>query len=229
MMLFVALAGYTKAQTSNGTLVGTVVDPGGLAVQGAEVSIQSADTGAIRTAQTIENGAYRIDSIAPAYYTVTVKAANFQTTVVKSLYIPGSVIITSDVTLKLGNATEQVEVVATGMTVNTDNAQISGTISTEEIQSLPFSSLNPYSLALTLPGVTSPQQGSFSNGVDFTVGGGRPRTNNFLIEGQDNNDAGIHGQGFQPENIEAQKEVVIIQNNYTSEYGHGAGSVSNLI
>src|ERR1035437_4240415 len=88
MMLFVALAGYTKAQTSNGTLVGTVVDPGGLAVQGAEVSIQSADTGAIRTAQTIENGAYRIDSIAPAYYTVTVKAANFQTTVVKSLYIP---------------------------------------------------------------------------------------------------------------------------------------------
>lgn len=228
-MLFVALAGYVKAQTSNGTLVGTVEDPSGSALQGAEVSIQSADTGAIKTTTTIENGSYRIEALLPATYTVTVKASNFQATVVKGVYIAGSVITTRDVTLKVGNASEEVEVVANAVSVNTDNAQISGHISTEEIQSLPFSSLNPYSLALTLPGVTNTQQGGFSNGVNFTVGGGRPRTNNFLIEGQDNNDAGIHGQGFQPENIEAQKEVIIIQNNYTSEYGHGAGSVSNLI
>jgi hypothetical protein len=228
-MLFVALAGYVKAQTSNGTLVGTVVDPSGLALSGASVSIQSADTGAIRTTTTIDNGSYRIESILPAVYTVTVKAPNFESTVVKSLYIAGTVITTSDVSLKLGNATEQVEVVASAVTVNTDNAQIGGTIGAEEIQALPFSSLSPYSLALTLPGVTSVTQGGTSNGVNFSVAGGRPRSNNFLIEGQDNNDAGIHGQGLQPENVEAQKEVIVIENNYTSEYGHGAGSVSNLI
>lgn len=228
-MLFVPLAGYVTAQTSNGTLVGTVQDPSGAALAGATVSILSADTGAIKTAQTGENGAYRIEAVSPAMYTVTVKAANFQSTVVKGVYIAGSIITTRDISLKLGNASEEVEVVADAVSVNTDNAQISGHISTQEIQSLPFSSLNPYALALTLPGVTKTQQGGFSNGVDFTVGGGRPRSNNFLIEGQDNNDAGIHGQGFQPENVEAQKEVIIIQNSYTSEYGHGAGSVSNLI
>ena len=54
-----------------------------------------------------------------------------------------------------------------------------------------------------LPGVMNTQVGGFSNGVDFNVGGGRPRANNFLIEGQDNNDAGIQGQGLQPGNDEA--------------------------
>ncbi len=131
--------------------------------------------------------------------------------------------------LKVGSKSDVVEVKADNSSLNTDNAQISGTLGTEEISSLPISSLSAYSLALTLPGVTSAEQGGFSNGVNFAVGGGRPRANNFLIEGQDNNDAGILGQGLQPENIEAQKEVIIIENDYTSEYGHGAGSVSNLI
>ncbi len=56
-----------------------------------------------------------------------------------------------------------------------------------------------------------------------------PRANNFLLEGQDNNDAGIAGQGFQPENLEAVKEVKVLENSYTAEFGHGAGSVSNMI
>ena len=229
VLLMAAFAGSLMAQTSNGTLAGTVEDPSGSALEGASVSIQSADTGAIRTTETISNGAYRIESLLPGTYTVTVKAPNFQSTVVNSLYIAGSVVTTSDVTLKLGSATEQVEVVANGASVNTDNAQISGTIGTREIDALPFSSLSAYSLALTLPGVTSVEQGATSNGVNFSVAGGRPRANNFLIEGQDNNDAALHGQGLQPENVEAQKEVIVIQNNYTSEYGHGSGSVSNLI
>jgi hypothetical protein len=230
LVLFACVfASVASAQTSNGTLVGTVADPSGAAMEAATVSIQSADTGAIRTAQTISNGSYRIESILPAIYTVTVTAPNFQSTVVKNLYIAGSVVTTNDITLRVGKTTEQVEVISNGTTVNTDNAQISGDIGTEEIQSLPFSSLSPYSLALTLPGVTSVTQGSTSNGISFSVGGGRPRNNNFLIEGQDNNDAALHGQGLQPENVEAQKEVIVIENNYTSEYGHGAGSVSNLI
>lgn len=229
LIFMMPFAGPAMGQTSNGTMAGTVVDPTGAALQLATVSLESADTGAIRTAQTISNGSYRIESLLPGTYTLTVKAANFQSTVVKNLYIAGSVVTTQDVALKLGSASEQVEVVANGASVNADNAQISGTIGTLEIQALPFSSLSAYSLALTLPGVTSVEQGITGNGVNFSVAGGRPRANNFLIEGQDNNDAALHGQGLEPENVEAQKEVILIQNNYSSEYGHGSGSVSNLI
>ena len=217
------------AQTSNGTLAGTVTDPSGAAVVGATVSIKSLDTESIRTTQTTSSGSYRIDSVLPGVYSVTVKAPGFAETVVDGLSVAASVITTTDVALKLGAKSDVVEVKADNSSINTDNAQISGTISTTEISNLPLNSLSAYSMALTLPGVTSAEQGGFSNGVNFAVGGGRPRANNFLIEGQDNNDAGIMGQGLQPENIEAQKEIIIIENDYTSEYGHGAGSVSNLI
>ncbi|HEY1159686.1 MAG TPA: carboxypeptidase regulatory-like domain-containing protein, partial [Terracidiphilus sp.] len=228
-VLFVLAATCALGQTSNGTLAGTVTDPSGAAVVGAAVSLKSLDTEAVRTTLTISNGSYRIESVPPGTYSVTVKAAGFAETVVDGLSIPASVITTSDVVLKLGTKSDVVEVKADNSSINTDNAQISGTISTAEISNLPLNSLSAYSMALTLPGVTSAEQGGFSNGVNFTVGGGRPRANNFLIEGQDNNDAGIMGQGLQPENIEAQKEIIIIENDYTSEYGHGAGSVSNLI
>ncbi len=147
----------------------------------------------------------------------------------KAVEVPATVITTSNIKLKVGSTKEQVEVRADATLLNTDNAQLSGTFSESEIGTLPLNSLSAYSLAITLPGVTTAEQGGFSNGVNFSVGGGRPRANNFLIEGQDNNDAGIMGQGLQPENVEAQKEIIVIQNNYTAEYGHGAGSVSNLI
>jgi hypothetical protein len=217
------------AQTSNGTLVGNITDPTGAAVVGASISIQSVETGAIRTTVSNGIGSYRIESILPGIYNITVKTTGFAATVVKGLSIPASVITTSDVTLKLGAASDVVEVRADNSNLNTDNAQISGVISAQEIANLPLSSLSAYQTALTLPGVTSAEQSAFSNGINFSVGGGRPRANNFLIEGQDNNDAGIMGQGLQPENIEAQKEVIIMENDYTAEFGHGAGSVSNLI
>jgi hypothetical protein len=216
-------------QTSNGALTGTVTDPTGAAIAGATVSIQSTETGAIHTALTNSSGSYRIESLLPGTYSVTVKASGFAETVVNNLSIPASVVTTSDVTLKVGNAHDVVQVSADNSNLDTDNAEISGVISSQEISRLPLNSLSAYETALTLPGVTSAEQGAFSNGINFAVGGGRPRANNFLIEGQDNNDAGIMGQGLQPENIEAQKEIIVIENNYTAEYGHGAGSVSNLI
>ncbi len=65
-------------------------------------------------------------------------------------------------------------------------------------------------------------------GSRFSVNGLRPRANNFLIDGFDNNDNGITGQAFQPNNIESVQEVTVLTNAYAAEYGRGGGSVSNL-
>jgi hypothetical protein len=219
----------TYAQTSNGTVMGAVTDTTGGAVVAARVIITSVDTGAIREISTDQDGAFRIESVAPGTYNVSVSAAGYETVIHKGLIVPGTSITTANVQLRVGQTTEVVEVSADNATLNTDNGQVAGTINEVEINNLPVGSLSPYELALTLPGVTNTMQGSFSNGVAFEVGGGRPRSNNFLIEGQDNNDAGIGGQGLQPENLDAVSEVRVLQNNYTAEFGHGAGSVSNLI
>src|SRR6185369_7836830 len=68
-----------------------------------------------------------------------------------------------------------------------------------------------------------------TNGVGFSVDGLRPRANNFLIDGFDNNDNGIGGQAIQPQNTEAIKEVVVQTNSYSAEFGRGGGSVTNVI
>jgi len=231
-LFLVLLVGISvaSAQTSNGTVLGVITDSSGGALVGATVTITSTDTGSVRTTLTNSEGTYRIESVLPGNYDVSASATGFQTTVHKGLQVPGTAIVTASLVLKVGSAVDKVEVSADNAVLNTDNGQLSGTIGEEEIHNLPIASLNPYELALTLPGVMNTTVGAnFTNGVVFNVGGGRPRANNFLIEGQDNNDAGIQGQGLQPGNDEAVKQVVIIENAYTAEYGHGAGSVSNLI
>lgn len=225
----IVLGFVAHAQTSNGTVIGAITDTTGAAIVGATVTVTSLETGAVRTTTTNQEGNYRIESVFPGTYDVGATATGFQTSVTKGLQVPGTAIVSASLVLRVGQTADRVEVSADNAPLNTDNGQLSGTISELEVSSLPIATLNPYELALTLPGVMNTEAGGMSNGVDFNVGGGRPRANNFLIEGQDNNDAGIQGQGLQPGNDEAVKQVVILENAYTAEYGHGAGSVSNLI
>src|SRR6202000_644120 len=94
----------------------------------------------------------------------------------------------------------------------------------------PIASLNPVSLVLTEPGVVSvSDRDSLTNGAGFSVDGLRPRSNNFLIDGFDNNDYGIQGQAIQSQNLEAVSEVVVQTNSYAPEFGRGGGSVTNVI
>ena len=102
------------------------------------------------------------------------------------------------------------------------------------MQDIPYDSLDPYVLATTLPGVSTVTSGLYNftndtNGTAFSSNGERARGNNFLIEGQDNNDANLHGQGLQPENFQAIQEVTVLLNSTSAEYGHGGGAISNLI
>ncbi len=230
MVGFVLLltASLSFGQTSNGTIAGVVADQSGAVIQNATVTAVSLQTGDTRTVTSNQIGAYRIDSVPSGNYTVTVKSKGFATTSVKSITVNASVVTSLNVTLKLG-VSETVEVQAEAQTLQTESGEISNNISNTEVENLPISNLNPYSLAVTLPGVSTVTSANFTNGTSFSVNGTRPRANNFLIEGQDNNDAGIHGQGIQPENLGAIKEVTVLTNSYSAEFGHGGGSVSNLI
>lgn len=218
------------AQTSNGTIAGVVTDQTGASVTNATVAAKSEATGDSRTVHTNSVGAYRIESLIPGVYNLTVKAESFSTTSVQSIQVVGTVVTSINATLKPGAASQTVEVQATAEALQTESGEISHTISQTEISTVPISSLNPYSLAVTLPGVvTTSSTMSFSNGTNFSVNGTRVQGNNFLIEGQDNNDMGIRGQGLQPQNVDAIQEVSIQTNSYAAEFGNGGGSVNNLL
>src|SRR6202041_2772297 len=109
-----------------------------------------------------------------------------------------SLVASGDAVLKPGSATETVEVQANASSqLQTDSGELSGVLGTTEVQNLPISNSNAYALATNLPGVSQVTSENFTNGTSFSVFGTRPRANNFLIEGQDNNDNLIHGQGLQ--------------------------------
>jgi hypothetical protein len=216
------------AQTTNGTIAGSVVDTSSAAIAGATVTATSLDTGDKRTVSTSKVGAYRIESLRPGSYKVNVTAPSFATTTVDQAVVNASVVTSVNVTLSIGSTTASVEVNAsTVAALKTDSGELSDTLSAVEVNSLPISSLNPYELGVTLPGVTPVTEADFTNGYGFSVNGNRPRDNNFLIEGVDNNDQGLHGQAFQPNNIEAVQEITFLLNSFSPEFGRG-GAVSNI-
>ncbi len=111
-----------------------------------------------------------------------------------------------------------------------DGARVN-TLSRREITDLPTPALNPASIVFTLPGVIDPGPlaGGFVQGNEFSVNGLRPRANNQLIDGLDNNDNSIAGQSYIPILREGYSEVTVLQSDYSAEFGRAGGAVVNII
>lgn len=230
LMLAANLSQFSFGQTTLGVIAGSVTDSSGAVVVGASVSVQRAEGGEIKVTKTGPTGDYRIESLTPGTYTVKVIAERFSANELSNVAVNASVTTPINVRLAVGQATETVTVDASAPQVQTETGQLDAVIPTAQVRDLPIVGGNPYSLAVTLPGVSQPdQRDNFTNGAGFSVNGLRPRANNFLIDGFDNNDYGIAGQAFQPTNQEAVDSVTVLQNAYSAEYGRGGGSVSNLV
>jgi hypothetical protein len=232
---FLALPMMLAAQSSDGTLAGTVTDPTGAAVPNATVKVVSAQYGAPRTTVTDSVGTYRMDNLQPGTYAVTFSASGFADLQVENVILRGSVTTITDGVMQIGSISKTVSVEASaGQAIDTQSGQLGASLGAQEINNLPYFSLNPAELALTLPGVQDLNGNGnattgFTNGIGYSVNGTRPRANNFLIDGQDDNDYSISGQAFQPTNYGAVQEFTVLTNSYGSEYGRGGGSVGNYI
>ncbi len=217
-------------QTSKGTIAGTILDSSGGVISGAQVTAKDTQGAESRTVTSGPGGEYRIDAVTPSIYALTVTAPGFSRQQVSRVDVRSSVITSQNVTLQVGTAEQTVSVEASGAQIQTESGELSGTVSAAEIAKLPVNTLNPIDLVLTQPGVVAvASRDNFTNGSGFSVNGLRPRANNFLIDGFDNNDQGIGGQALQPSNQEAIKEISVLRNSYDAEFGRGGASVTNVI
>src|ERR1700689_672845 len=231
-LVFVAflLPAALFAQTSNGTIAGTVTDQSGAVVPKVDVKVESLVLNVARETTTDSAGTFRIESLTPGNYSVSFISAGFDTYQVNDVGLEASLTVTVNAKLNVSQVKHTVIVEAkAGEQIDTQSGQMAASLDTNQVLNLPQNSLNPAELALTLPGVQDANGYGFSNGVDFSVNGTRPRGNNFLIDGQDDNDYSISGQAFQPRNIGAIQEVTVLTNAYAAEYGRGGGSVTNYI
>lgn len=225
-------SGSAAGQTSNGTIVGTVTDKTGGAIVNASVKAVSVERGGeVRMATTDSTGTYRVSSLLPGKYKVTIEASGFSATVINDLEVRASIETNASTILEVTTATATITVEASaGQELQTQSGEISGNITTSEVKNLPYFSGNPVELLLTEPGVQAvANRDSLTNGIGFSVNGTRPRANNFLIDGQDNNDSQIAGQAVQTINHEAIGEVTILTNSASAEFGRGGGSVTNEV
>ncbi len=229
LFMILALCAVTAtAQTSRGTVSGLVTDPNGAVVAGATITLTSADTSLSRTTTSNGEGFYRFDAVDLGTYSVTFTGAGFGELTKTNVIVRAGLISTIDAQLQLGGQQASVTVSSEGGTLLQTEAPVrGGNISQRQITELPVATRNPVSLALTLPGVSS-NRGGLGVGT-FIVNGARGRSNNFMIDGMENNDISVAGQAFQITNPDAIQEVNIQTGNYDAEFGRAGGGVINVI
>src|SRR5262245_15396859 len=214
-----------NAQTINGSISGAVTDQNGSPLSGASVKVTKAGTGATRKAITNNEGIYRIVGLPVGVYAVRIELSGFQPQMNERVDV--SVAIDATANFTLGPASVQEVVIVTEMAglLETTQSQVAKTVNTRTILELPGRN-NLNGLALLNPGVLPTNNGRPGSG--FAVNGNRTRSNNFTMDGANNNDESLSTprQNLPPEAI---GEFQLITNNFAAEFGRNAGSYVNVI
>jgi hypothetical protein len=149
---FVSVALHAQSTVGSGSIQGTITDPSGAVVPGADVTIRNTNTAQTIAAKTTDKGLYTAGSLQPGQYTIEVAQPGFGQ---QRLSVTVQVGVTSngDVKLKLGNASETVNVTASQIAVDTTQSVVQGVMTTEQIESLPVDGRNFLNLAQLEPGV----------------------------------------------------------------------------
>jgi hypothetical protein len=224
----ILLAIPSFAQLTSGNLTGTVYDPTGATVPNATVTATNTATGVQNTTHTTSAGDYRFENLPAGAYDVSVDAGGFNKTAVRGVQINVSVTTTTNVTLSIGRATTTVEVTEAAAAIDTTTAQVQSTFETKQISDLPTTATGSGVLNLSLlsPGVST--SGTVGVGSGPSVGGQRPRNNNFTVEGIDNNSGSVTGPVVTVPN-DAVEELSILQNQYSPDFGHSSGGQFNEV
>jgi hypothetical protein len=232
---YVACACAAMSQTSRGTVTGTVLDASGAVVPKARVSLTGVETGARFSTDSNEAGVYRFDAVDLGVYNLKVTHAGFRTYLGSGIGVEANRVITLDPRLEVGTAETQVEVSADSSEVLIKDSPLrGGNFQPREVRDLPLVSLNPLSLARTLPGVTDSAgskvwTGLQNDGGGFSINGQRPRGNNYLLDGAENNDVWLTGAEQAFSIADAVEEVSVQTGNFGVEFGRAGGGVFNIV
>ena len=225
------VATIPAAGQQRGSVGGNVLDSDGLGIPGATVTVTEQNTGFNRTVVTAETGAYLVPSLDPGVYTVVVELPGFASKKQPDLTLTAGSAITLDLTLQVAGLLEQVVVTSEVPLVQTSTNQIGGSLSSREIEEIPANFRNINALTQLVPGITPNPAASTFEGGQVVANGTPSQQNVYLIDGMYNNDDRLGGsQATQVrmvlDNIE---EYQVLTNQYSSEFGGGAGAIINMI
>jgi Carboxypeptidase regulatory-like domain/TonB dependent receptor-like, beta-barrel len=245
--LFIVVAAQAQYR---GQIQGVVTDPAGAMVPGATVSLTDKETGRVQQATTNDDGVYNFGSLAPRRYSLSVEAKGFKKKSLEDFGIRAEQMNAVNVQLEVGQTTEVVNVTSDATPlIDTETAQLSGTVDAKQIQALPSFGRDVYQLAQLAPGVfgdgsrnqsgdsysqpgnQGPGASGGSSGVfstenrpQITANGGRQDQNNVTLDGIGITSVSWGGAAIVTPNEDSVKEVRVVSNSYDAENGRFSGA-----
>jgi hypothetical protein len=245
LLCFCGIPTYAQFKAS---IQGTVMDAQGNAVPTAQVSVTDQATQVSYHAVTNDQGFYRINELSPGSYTVTVEAAGFKKSTSKDVVVEAEQPRGFDVSLQVGTVSEEVTVVASQVGLQTEDASVSGTLTSQEVLTLPQFGRDPYELLRLTPGVFGdasrqnngnsfilPQQPKTPGGsnnaifqaenqVQIAANGQRVTANNYSLDGASVDSLSNGGAAVITPNQESIQEIVVTSSSYDAAQGRNSGA-----
>ena len=222
------------AQSTGGRILGRVADPSGAVLSGVKIMIVNEATGVTRETVTNENGDYVFPEVAVGTYRAEFDQKGFKKNIRRAVQLDINQVITLNMTMQIGGASEVVDVTAEAPLVDTTSTQLGAVVNDRTVTQLPLNARDTYQFLQLQPGVMS-TVGS-SNSVVYgsdragavSVNGGRGRSNNFSVNGGDANDQFVNLPTVQP-SPDSIEEFRVLTNTFDAEYGRNSGSVVNVV
>jgi len=251
-VLFLTCAVPALAQFG-ASITGTVTDTSGAIIPNAAVTVTNQATGTVFTAQTTGDGVYRISGLAPSAYTVKVTSGSFAEHTDRDVIVRAEQPRGWNVVLKPASESQTLTVNAESVPeLQTENANLSGTLTTQQVANLPKFGRDPYELLRLTPGVfgegarsanggaqgfpntTGPGGSNLSNfqtenQVSITTDGQRITANNYLIDGVSVNSQTWGGAAVVTPSPDAVKEINVVTTPLTAELGRASGATVQVV
>jgi hypothetical protein len=208
-------------QAEQGTITGAVRDSSGAVIRGVKVNATNVATNAVSATVSDSSGYYTIPYLAPGTYNVTAEANGFDQSVVSGVHITVNLSTSVNLTLKVGAVSQKITVRANAIQLETENSELGGTVSRDQLIELPQLGRNPYNLLALQPGVLPVYNNA---GIQAQINGGMANTSNILLDGATQVNSSSGDPAYTPP-LESVGELKLITNNYSAEYGMSGGGV----
>jgi len=234
LMILLAAPELLRAQAV-GQILGTVRDPSGAVVPNAKVTATQQATAFTRSTITDSIGNYVMPNLPVGIYVVTAEASGFKTATSTDITLDVNQQREVAITLALAGTATKVEVNAAPSLLTTTNATLGGLVTGQQVSELPLNGRDITELAMLMPGVTIEPDimlplSSNPSGSNFVASNGnRGTTGASYIDGLDTSDNEFGGASMTNFNLDAIAQFKVLQNNYSADYGRGAGNIIQVV
>lgn len=239
-LLLLVLASLLSFSQTGSQITGTITDKSGASVAGVKVVATNLETGVARESMSGDGGAYTIPALAPGRYALSATKDGFKTIKQENLTLEVNAVLRLDVQLELGAVSESVTVSSAPPLIESENSSLGQVVETKQIVELPLNGRNFVQLATLGPGVTGVGFGASGTimsgsrpddvrpGSELFSNGNREGSNNFLLDGIDNNERLTLAITLRP-SVEAVREFKIQTSLFAADQGRNPGATVNVV